>query len=97
MLSLHWTEAKMSDFNRFISYKSKFQLLKHEIAEKIHQAETQSAALEESLRINQMAKAKRKRGAGGTKSCLSEDASEVENRDEALSPEIGAEGFQHYS
>ena len=54
----------MSDFNRFISYKSKFQLLKHEIAEKILQAETQSAALEESLRINQVAKAKRRRGGG---------------------------------
>ena len=64
MLSLHWTEAKMSDFNRFISYKSKFQLLKHEIAEKILQAETQSAALEESLRINRIARAKRRRGRG---------------------------------
>ena len=65
MLALHWTEAKMSDFDRFVHFKSKFQLLKHEIAEKVSEAETQSAALEESLRINRVAKAKRMRGGSG--------------------------------
>ena len=84
----------MSDFDRFISYKSKFQLLKHEIAEKILQAETQSAALEESLRINQRAKEKRKRGgsggggSGGGESNLAPEEDEMAPEEEGVEPEM---------